>query len=280
MTAAATVKQNSNWQAQLSLLYQQHGSRTVLAQRQHHGPLLVQRPFYPEQGVCHTYIIHPPGGVVGGDQLQIDVQVQENAHTLLTTPASGKFYNSHARASQLQQNLQVANNAILEWLPQDNIFFEGSHATLKTTIELADHARFIGWEISCLGRPCSDALFDSGHCQQMLTLSRNGMPLLIDNTRLQAGHEVLTEKWGLSGYTVTGTLMATPVDRSLVEELRAEFQHGEDCIFSVTLINDVLLCRFLGRHGEQARLLFEQAWKIIRPHVIGLQACSPRIWKT
>jgi urease accessory protein len=280
VTATATDKTDNNWHAYLELKYQQRETSTVLAQRRHHGPLMVQRPFYPEQGVCHTYIIHPPGGVVGGDQLQIDVQVQEGAHALLTTPASGKFYNSHACHSQLQQTLRVAQNATLEWLPQDNIFFEGSHATLKTDIEIADNACFIGWEISCLGRPFSGLLFDSGHCRQKLALSRNGVPILIDNSHLQAGHGVLSEKWGLSGYSVTGTLMATPADRSLVERLRTEFQHCEDFIFSVTLIDDVLLCRFLGEHGEAARLQFEHAWQIIRPHVIGLQACSPRIWKT
>ncbi len=278
MTAIAQT--NDNWQAQLELLYQQRGATTVLAQRRHYGPLLVQRPFYPEQGVCHTYIIHPPGGVVGGDQLQIDVHVQEHAHVLLTTPASGKFYNSHARRSQLQQNLHVARDATLEWLPQDNIFFEGSHAALITAIELADNARFIGWEVSCLGRPCSGALFDSGDCQQKLLLLRNGMPLVIDNTRLRAGHDVLAATWGLRGYTVTGTLVATPASDTLVELLRAEFAQCEGFVFTVTLINDVLLCRFLGQHGETARLVFEQAWKIIRPHVAGVQACSPRIWKT
>jgi urease accessory protein len=280
VTATATEKTDKNWHAYLQLNYQQRKTLTVLAQRRHHGPLLVQRPFYPEQGVCHSYIIHPPGGVVGGDQLQIDVQVQADAHALLTTPASGKFYNSHARRSRLQQTLHVGQHATLEWLPQDNIFFEGSHASLITDIELADNAHFIGWEISCLGRPFSGMLFDSGHCQQKLSLTRNGVPILIDNSRLQAGHGVLSEKWGMSGHTVTGTLIATPADRSLVEQLRAEFQSSEDFIFSTTLMNDVLLCRFLGDHGEKARLVFERAWQIIRPHVIGLQACPPRIWKT
>jgi len=276
----ATAQTQNNWRARLQLQYQQRGPATVLTQRHHQGPLLVQRPFYPEQGVCHTYIIHPPGGVVGGDQLQIDVQVSESAHALLTTPASGKFYNSHARRAQLQQKLHIAENAVLEWLPQDNIFFEGAQAALQTEIELGEHARFIGWEISCLGRPFSGALFDSGDCRQKMMLTKNGVPLLVDNTRLQGGHAMLTEKWGLSGYTVSGTLMATPADKSLVERLRSEIEHCEDSVFTVTLMNDVLLCRFLGHHGETARLLFERAWEIIRPHVIGLQACAPRIWKT
>jgi len=276
----ALQKNSQGWQAHLQLQYERRGQTTVLARRQHHGPLLVQRPFYPEGGVCHTYIIHPPGGVVGGDDLHVAVNVNAKAHALLTTPSSGKFYNSQEKRARMHQSLHVAEGATLEWLPQDNIFFEGSHTTLSTEVELAEQARFIGWEISCLGRPLSGAPFDSGCCEQRLHVSRNGTPLLIDHMRLQAGHKVLQSRWGLSAYTVSGTLLATPVEKSLLEELRGHFAQSEGFVFSVTLMDDVLLCRFLGHQGETARQVFEQAWSVIRPHVSGVHACPPRIWKT
>ncbi len=276
----AVQKKSASWHARLQLQYQLREQTTILAKRRHNGPLLVQRPFYPEAGVCHTYIIHPPGGVVGGDCLEIDIQVDEFAHALLTTPASGKFYNSQSLCSQLQQNLHVKENAILEWLPQDNIFFEGSRSSIHTQVELAAGARFIGWEISCLGRPFSGKCFDSGNSEQRFMLTRQGLPLLVDRTQLVAGHKVLTEKWGLSGYTVVGTLLATPADKHLVDQLRTELEQHQDFKFSVSLLNDVLVCRLLGHHGEMARLHFEKAWRIIRPHVIGIEACAPRIWKT
>ena len=277
---SAILNNPDGWQARLQLAYEQQRQKTVLARRQHHGPLLVQRPFYPEGGVCHSYIIHPPGGVVGGDVLQIDVDVSANAHALLTTPASGKFYNSQHKHAVMRQQLRVAEGAILEWLPQDNIFFEDSTTTLDTQVSLFGDARFIGWEISCLGRPFSHAPFDKGSCQQRIMITRDGKPVLVDNTQIQAGHKMLESHWGLSSYSVTGTLVATPVQTSVLDELRARFNGREDCEFSASLLDDVLVCRFLGHHGETARRVFEQAWGVIRPHVLGIAACSPRIWKT
>jgi len=268
------------WQARLSLQFEQGPSRTILSKREHEGPLLVQRPFYPENGVCHSYIIHPPGGVVGGDQLDINVRLKKASHALITTPGSGKFYNSHGFVAQMNQTLDVGPDAMLEWLPQDNIFFEGSHTRIKTQINLVDNARFIGWEIACLGRPFSGREFDSGKCEQYLSLSRNGKHHLVDHSHLNAGHAALTSKWGLAGYSVSGMLLATTDDKELLGKLREALSAENDYVFSATIINDVLVCRFLGSHGETARRVFEQAWQMIRPVVAGIESCSPRIWKT
>ncbi len=87
---------------------------------------MVQRPFYPEGGTCHVYLLHPPGGVVGGDQLELQVQSEPGSHALITTPAATKFYRAGPHPhSLLQQNLQV-RDATLEWLPQETIVFDGA----------------------------------------------------------------------------------------------------------------------------------------------------------
>ena len=76
------------WRAELALDYRLQDGRTVLARR-HRGPLQVQKALYPEgQGLCHTLLIHPPGGIAGGDSLSIDVAVQSGAQALITTPGA------------------------------------------------------------------------------------------------------------------------------------------------------------------------------------------------
>ena len=67
----ADTERHEGWQATLSLGFARVGVRTVLARRRQRGPLAVQRPFHPEGDVCHVYLLHPPGGVVGGDTLDI-----------------------------------------------------------------------------------------------------------------------------------------------------------------------------------------------------------------
>src|SRR5688572_31489418 len=110
---------HSSWHARLELGFRNAGARTVLAHRRHVGPLVVQRPFYPEGGTCHVYLVHPPGGLVGGDQVALAVEVQPHAHALITTPAATRFYRAGPHpAARLQQELRVHDGA-LEWLPQE-----------------------------------------------------------------------------------------------------------------------------------------------------------------
>src|SRR5262245_10241542 len=95
----------AGWEASLDLKFAARGARTVLARRASVGPLVVQRPFYPEGGVAHVYLVHPPGGVVGGDQLRLSVLAEEGAHALLTTPAATKFYRSDGRVARQRQEI-------------------------------------------------------------------------------------------------------------------------------------------------------------------------------
>ena len=86
--------------AELTLRYEKRDGRSVITQRRHYGPLLVQKPFYPEGDVvCHSIIVHPPGGIVAGDRLAIHVTLESGAHALITTPGATKWYRSEDRKS-------------------------------------------------------------------------------------------------------------------------------------------------------------------------------------
>ena len=75
MTAAATA-----WPARLNLSFAERAGRTVLTGQRHSGPLLAQKPFYPEpNGCCHIYLIYPPGGIVGGDELSLNAMLGRRA---------------------------------------------------------------------------------------------------------------------------------------------------------------------------------------------------------
>jgi urease accessory protein len=136
--------------------------RTILVHREQRGPLAVQRPFYPEGSTCHVYVLHPPGGLVGGDVLAIEVRVGEGAQALITTPGAAKLYRSLGPTAEQTQRLRVAAGGSLEWLPQENILFPGAQARLRTELDLEPGAAFIGWEVQCLGRPAIGERFETG----------------------------------------------------------------------------------------------------------------------
>ena len=268
------------WHGRIELGFDRRADRTVLSRRRFQGPLMVQKPFYPEGDPCHVYLLHPPAGVVGGDVLEVIAAVETGAHALITTPASGKFYRSTGKLAQQIQRFTVAANGVLEWLPQDTILFDGCNALLESRVELAENARFIGWEISCLGRPASGEGFRAGCSRQTLELYRSGRPLMIERAKFQGDHPLLDARWGMSGYSVSGVMVATNADEKILRSVRSAVSADNEALTGMTLLDEVLVCCYLGRQGERARHWFEEIWRVIRPLLLSREASAPRIWRT
>ena len=267
---------NQGWQAELELGFVRSGDRTVLSRRRHRGPLTVQRPFHPEGEVCHVYLLHPPGGVVAGDQLSIRVQADAESHALLTTPAAGKFYRSDGPTARQSVALEIGENAALEWLPQETILYEGAKLVSGVRVDLAAGARFIGWEILALGRPAAGEGFGYGEASLAWRIYRASQPLYLERLRLDAA--AFAALWGLRGQAACGTLFASPASARSLEAVRALI--GEEPGRGVTLIEDVLICRAAETRADLLRGFFQRVWEAVRPEVIGREVCSPRIWAT
>lgn len=278
LSAPAPTPTDGGWQASLALEFERRGNRTVLTHRRQRGPLAVQRSFYPEGEPCHLYLLHPPGGVVGGDRLEIQAGVGSGAHALVTTPGAAKFYRSAGARAQQIQTLNVAAGGCLEWLPQENILFPGANARLATDVQLHGDARFVGWELHCLGRPANDEAFHTGHADFGLRLERDGRPLFCDRLTLTGGQD-LGRPTGLRGHPVCATLVATgagpdaiPTARDAIDAATAEI--------GITGMDDILVARYLGDSTERARHCFVAIWQALRPLLLGREACVPRIWAT
>lgn len=268
---------SSSWQAQLDLEFSVKSGKTVLATRKQFGPLTVQRAFYPEGKVCHLYILHPPGGVVGGDKLTINTQINDTANTLLTTPGATKFYRSQGRTAIQEQNLTISKQGSLEWLPQENIYFAGAKVHINTKINLDLQSRFIGWEIHCFGLPVNNELFLSGHLQLDMTIKRDDKPLLIECLKVDADR--LNAPTGLRGHSVVAMLVATPATDDLLATVRSIIS-GNEALIAATLVEKCLLLRYLGNSTLECRTLFTRVWMAIRPLILDRTACLPRIWAT
>ena len=279
---STTTSPTAGWQAKLSLSFVRRESRTILSRRSHSGPLQVQRAFYPEpDGTCHCYVLHPPGGVVGGDGLNIEIDLGARSHVVLTTPAAGKFYRSGGAYAGLVQYLRVAPGAMLEWLPQESIVFDGARIRSLVRVELIGDAGFIGWEIVCLGRPAAGEQFLRGTCHLGFEIHRDRLPLFIEQNLFHGGAETLGAKWGLQGFPVTGTMVCVTRGCGMIEAVRnAVPELRNDELFSASQLDEVLVCRYLGRSSERARSLFICAWTELRQALVDKAPVPPRIWNT
>jgi len=271
----------SRWHARLDIDFAWRLDKTIIQHRKHQGPLVIQKPFYPEVETCHVYLIHPPGGVVGGDRIDLNVSVGAKAHALLTTPAANKFYRSAGAHADVRQMFVVNEGAILEWLPQENILFNDSLVNLHTRINIARNAKLLSWEIQCLGRPASHESFSHGRLRQRFELWQDNKPLFIDRSTIEGGSEIEQAQWGLAGYSALGSFILFPASQAELELIRQTMtMSNEDFRFSVSLIGGVLVCRCLAHQAEPMREVFIDVWARLRPELINKQVTIPRIWNT
>ena len=283
-----SFKKSNSWQAYLQLELTKNDGGTRLTRNRHQGPLYVQKPFYPEGEDCaHVYLLHPPGGLVSGDRLELAIKVAEGANTLVTTPGAARLYKARPDLSlqQQQTHLQLQQNSVLEWFPMEVIVYPGASAQMQTSIDLGADSRFMGWEINCFGLPASNESFSTGSFYQTYRIEQSGLPVFIDKIQFNAENQrFYTGAAGLQSQPVSGFFIAGPFLGStvtLIAALRQEIEFiGLKANLAVSQIKDFLIIRYLGMSAFGCRQGFVNLWKLLRPALIGRQACEPRIWLT
>jgi urease accessory protein len=259
------------WTAQLALGFEAADGRTVLTRRASDGPLVVQKPLYPEgPQVCQAIVVHPPGGIAGGDHLLLETRVEKGSAALLTSPGAAKWYRSGG--SWARQQLSFDVRGALEWLPRETIVFDGALAELECEVRLAAEARYIGWEIICLGRTGSGERFRRGRMRIATRIFRGEELVWLERGEVEGGGALMGSPVGLAGCTVFGTLVATGVSSTLAVECKK--------LAATTLLPGLLVARYLGDSTEAAFAGFASIWKLLRPQVMGREAMPPRIWST
>jgi urease accessory protein len=269
------------WRARLSLVYGDEGGQTRLRSRSHEGPLVVQRPLYPEgRGLCQTIVVHPPGGIAGGDALELSVRVGSHARVQLTTPGATKWYRGFGHAASQSVRFEVERSGLCEWLPQENIVFDGADAGLALEVELDESAVWCGWEFVCLGRPESGAPFETGRLKQRTVVRAARQTVFREQGCLEVAARWLSAPAVLGGRCAYATLIVA--GRAAPQPiLRRAREILEGCpTAGVTAMGHVLVARWVGDRIEEGRSLFVSLWAALRPWYAQRMAIVPRIWMT
>jgi len=277
------------WQAHLKLGFAARPGQTFLAERRHLGPLRVQKTLYPEgAAICHAIIVHPPGGIAGGDSLDIEIDVGAASHAVLATPGASKWYKSNQRTARQSITLNVGMQGRLDWLPQNNIVFDHASAELNLTLVLDPSASAIGWDATQLGRQAAGEQWSAGRLRSTTTLMRpDGQLLWAERALLQADEPLRLASQGLAGWPAFGTLWACSPScqgedaRTLSERLAALLPFDEQIRAGITcLAGDLLLIRVVARKMEALQNLLTECWTQLRPAIHGVPAQPLRIWTT
>ena len=273
------------WRGSLAIDYRLRDGRTIAHDR-HDGPLRILRSLHPEGGVCHSVLVHPPGGVVGGDELAIALTLGEGAHALVTTPGATRFYRSAEATATQTLRVVAAAASRLEWLPLETIAYSGCLATNALRFELAAGAEMIGWDVTALGLPESERPFDAGRFTQSIELPGRWLERgsiaasderLLDSPLGWAGRRVLATMWFASG----DSLDPARSDALLDAARAAAAAHPLAMTTGATSPQPgVIVVRALAERVEPAMELLQRIWRLWRPLAWGLAATAPRVWST
>lgn len=279
-----------SWLGHLTLDYRRDGERTIAHDR-HDGPLRVLQRLYPEgPGICHHVLVHPPGGIVGGDVINMDATLAAGTHALITTPGATRFYRSAGPLAEQNLSARVADGARLEWLPLETIAYRGCKAENRMRFELAPGAEMMGWDVLALGLPAANEAFDnpdnalSSFTQQIelpgVWLERGTVNatdgLLLDSPLGWAGKRVMATMWFAAGTPIERQRAQTLVDacRELITA------HPLQTLAGCTQAHDeVIVLRVLAERVEPAMNLLTQVWASWRTLAWQLPGNVPRIWR-
>ena len=273
-----------SWHAQLQLDYRLEAGRSV-ARHLHSGPLRVLRSLYPEgDAVCHNVLVHPPGGLVGGDTLELKISADGQAHGLITTPGATRFYRSSGPAAVQHTHITLRDQARLEWLPLETLCYDQCHAENHLVLDLAPQAEFMGWDLSAFGLPLANLPFERGSLRQRIELPG----VWLEQGRIDAtDHRLMDGPLGLAGHRcmaslffVTGSRLPRERRQQALELVRAVLEtHALRDTAGVTSPNEqVVVLRVLAPVVEPAMNLLKEVWAVWRANLWNKLACSPRLW--
>ena len=273
----------SQWQGILELDYQKINNSTQLVKAYSQAPLKIQRSFYPEgQEICHSIILHTAGGMVGGDRLSQTINLQPETQVLLTTPAASKIYRSSGETVQNTINIEIQEQAYLEFIPREMIIFNGAIFSQNLRVNLAPNACYLGWEITRFGRTARGEIFNQGQWKSCTEIWQNGCPVWIDRQGFIANEEILNSPHGLGGKPVIATLtwVGQPVSEDIVKNIRQLWSQRETSSQAgVTQLISGLLCRYRGNSTQEVINWFTDVWQLLRQNYTGKSIVKPRVWQ-
>ncbi len=279
----------TSWQASLRLRFVREGARTLARERIHSGPLRLLKTHYPEgDGVAHAVIVHPPAGIVSGDQLEIAVAVESAAHAVITTPGAQKWYRAHdlpeATPARAHTHLRIAEGATLEWLPMESMIYDGCVGEQQLNFAIARGGKLLAWEMQQWGRSARGETFTRGTFSQRIAVTLGEDLAWTETMHLSGGGALLTSPTGLAGMPCVGTIIVVGVTDVVgcLEKARACCEGSALATTSgaTSPFASGIVIKAVASEMETLRTLFVQLREIVRPFLCARDAVGLRVWAT
>lgn len=280
--------QSVNGHLRLRFIYDQERQLTSLTTCEHIPPLRVVHAFPLVNGGTLLHLHNLSGGVLGGDQLSLIIEVGPDAHAQLTTTSATRIYRHRsARSSACQScHVRIQKGGLLEYLPDQLIPFAGSRYQQSTRIELAEDAGLFWWETIAPGRLARGECFAYDQLQLETEITANGLPIVCERFRLEPQRAALTSPARLGNFLYHSSFficrVGLPAARWLeleqqLTQLALQLTRPDEISWGVsTLVAHGLLVRAASQRGYDIAPGLLAFWQAASRELYNEEAIPPR----
>jgi urease accessory protein len=260
------------------LVFASRGPGSGLAHLFHTDPC---RVLFPRAETGHpptAVLLTISGGLAGGDRLRVSITARDGAAATVTSAAAEKIYRSLGPDTCIDIKIGV-ERAWLEFLPQETILFEGARLRRHTEIDVAPGARFLGCEMMVFGRIARGETFSSGLLFDRWQIRRAGRLIWADALRLDGDiAATLAQPAAFGGARAVASVVYVSDDPAAHLEAARELIAAAQGRAGVTVVNGVLLARFIGADPALLRRDLIAYLVGLRHKAGGWPASLPRVW--
>jgi urease accessory protein len=294
-TLASAFQVPTPWHGRARLQFLRRHGRTSF-QGETCAPLKLLRASTHGDGRCELPLLHTAGGLVGGDQLALEIHQEEGSQALITSVAAQKVYGSIGRSRRAPAgtwarqtlNVTLERGADLEWLPQELVLYANGLMEQQTRVRLAPGASWLGAEVVRLGRTAAGEGLEAGCWRSGLEISRvleggeGERWELVD--RLELAGDALVDSHGMDGQAVFGSLAWVGADTLEPQTLAAlmahcrQARHGLEGEMACGALERGVVARYRGPSTTAARWWFTRIWQAVRATRRLPPPTIPRVW--
>lgn len=257
------------------------GGRSRLADLYMRDPVRVLFPRPAEDEPMTAVLATTSGGLVGGDRLSIAIAAEPGARLQVVGQAAEKIYRSIGPDTEVALTLEAGAGSLVEMLPQGTILFDGARLRRRVAVDAAPDATVLTGEIVIFGRIASGERVTRGLLHDRWTIRRGGRLAWADALALEGDiGALLAAPSGFDGAVALGTVVHMgPRAAAGLELARGLLDKGPSAVRAgASVVNDLLLVRFLSADAAALRSAFGAFWRAYRAGACALPERMPTIW--
>jgi urease accessory protein len=217
------------------------------------------------------------GGMVGGDRLNTQIVIGDNAHALLTTASASKAYRTRGAVAVQHSQITLGAHAILEYLPDHLIPYAGAMVDQQLRVEMAPGSRALIYDAMAAGRVGRGERWQFRSVRSDIAVISEGRPIYLSRTLITPESQPLEELGWMEEANYLATMIVAEDEKKDWSSLVNAFDQALQAIPGVcggasAMARGGCVARFISLTAHGLNRAAHELWGIARRAIVGRDA--------